>query len=72
MKKIKIKRIVTAFILLLVLQPVVNAITIKPTVVEMSVEPGQKGSGHFFIQNNTTSKVLISVEPETFTGKNID
>ncbi|MBN1899429.1 MAG: hypothetical protein JW827_11680 [Spirochaetes bacterium] len=49
-----------------------KALTIKPTIVEITASPKETISGVYSIKNDSGNPVTISVEPETFYGAGIN
>lgn len=44
------------------------SLSVNPSVVELNLVPGRSTNGFYTVQNNTSDKVVINVEPESYFG----
>ncbi len=47
------------------------AINLQPSVIELSLFPGESRTGFYTVKNTTSNKIKIEVEPETYYGENV-
>jgi hypothetical protein len=46
-----------------------SGFTIQPSIVELSLLPGQSTNGFYTVQNDLGCRVLVNVDPQTYFGK---
>ncbi len=69
---LKKNNLLFVFILFFLTSSSLFSLNLYPTVVELSLSPNTIKTGYYTVQNTSSEKIKINVEPETYYGANIN